>query len=84
MKNEDIIFKELEQLLDGLGIGLKFRKGYFKGGLCRYRDDKYIYLNRTDKKEHQISIILSELEDMDLEGIKLPQTIKELLSKSEA
>ena len=78
------VFKELEELLDKLTIKIKYGRGYFKGGLCRYKEDKYLYLNRSDDKDRHISIILSELENIDLNGIQLNKTIGELLSKSEA
>ena len=82
--NEDKIFKELEELLGKLSIKIKYGKGYFKGGLCRYREEQYIYLNRTEDKEKHISLILSELEKMDLKDIDLSQTVEEILFKSEA
>jgi len=78
------LFTELEELLLDLSIKIKYGRGYFKGGLCRYKEDKYLYLNRSDDKDKHISIILSELENIDLTGIKLNKTIGELLSKSEA
>jgi hypothetical protein len=82
--NEDKIFRELEELLGKLSIKIKYGKGYFKGGLCRYREEQYIYLNRTENKEKHISLIISELEKMDLTGIDLSQTVEEILLKSEA
>lgn len=81
---DDAIFKELEELLSKLDIKIRFGRGYFKGGLCRYKDDKYFYLNRTDDKEKHISLILTELEKMDLKNIELPNMVGEILSKLEA
>ena len=81
---EDQIFKELENLLNRLSIEIKYRKGYFKGGLCRFRDQNYFYLDRVDKVEHHIALILDELGKMDLSDIDISQSIEELLSKSEA
>ena len=54
------------------------------GGLCRFKEEKYLYLNRSDDKNKHISIILSELDNIDLNGIELSKSIGELLSKSEA
>jgi hypothetical protein len=82
--NEDLIFKELEKLLNRLSVEVKYRKGHFKSGLCRYRGKKYFYLNRTDSKEIHLAIMLSEIEKMNLEGIELPQVVEEHLLKSEA
>jgi len=75
------LFTELEELLQKLSIKIKYGRGYFNGGLCRYKEDKYLYLNRSDDKDTHISIILSELENIDLNGIQLNKTIGELLSK---
>ena len=78
------VFKELEELLEKLSITIKYGRGYFRGGLCRYKEEKYLYLNRSDDKDKHISIILSELEHIDLNGMELSKSIGELLSKSEA
>jgi hypothetical protein len=78
------VFKELEEFLDKLSIKIKYGRGYFRGGLCRFKEEKYLYLNRSDDKDKHISIILSELENIDLNGIELSKSIVELLSKSEA
>jgi hypothetical protein len=78
------VFKELEELLDKLSIKIKYGRGYFIGGLCRFKEEKYLYLNRSDDKDKHISIILSELDNIDLNGIELSKSIGELLSKSEA
>ena len=78
------VFKELEEFLDKLSIKIKYGRGYFRGGLCRFKEEKYLYLNRSDDKDKHISIILSELENIDLKGIELSKSIGELLSKSEA
>ena len=51
------LFTELEELLLELSITIKYGRGYFNGGLCRYKEDKYIYLNRSDDKDKHISII---------------------------
>jgi retron-type reverse transcriptase len=82
--DDNQLFTELEELLLKLSIKIKYGRGYFKGGLCRYKDNKYLYLNRSDDKDKHISIILSELENIDLTDVKLNKTIGELLSKSEA
>ena len=81
---DNLVFKELEELLDKVSIKIKYGRGYFKGGLCRFKEERYLYLNRSDDKDRHISIILSELENIDLNGIKLSNSIGELLSKSEA
>jgi hypothetical protein len=82
--NKESILQDLEGLLNQLSIELKYRKGYFKGGLCRYRDKDFIYLNRADKPENHIALIIEELSKMNLGDIEIPQSIGELLLNSEA
>jgi len=77
--DDNQIFTELEKLLDKLSIKIKYGRGYFKGGLCRYNEEIYLYLNRSDDKDKHISVILSELENIDLNGIELSKSIEELL-----
>ena len=81
---EDQILSELEAILAKKSIQIKYSRGFFKGGLCRYRDEKNIYLNRNDSKEKHISIIISELEKMDLDDLEIPESIAALLSNIEA
>lgn len=82
--NQEQILKELETLLNQLSIEIKYRKGYFRGGMCRYRDQNYIYLNRADKMEYHIALIVDELAKLNLGDIDIPQSIEKLLLKSEA
>ena len=82
--NEDQLFKQLEEILKELSIEIKYRKGYFRGGLCRYRDKNYLYLNRIDKVNNHIALILSELNKIDLAGVEIPKEIVELISNFEA
>ena len=78
---DDQVFEELQELLDRLSVKIKYGRGYFKGGLCRYKDERYLYLNRADDTDRHISLILSEIENIDLNGIKVSKSIMELLSK---
>lgn len=78
---DDQVFEELQKLLDRLSVKIKYGRGYFKGGLCRYKDERYLYLNRADDTDRHISLILSEIENIDLNGIKVSKSIMELLSK---
>ena len=80
--SKDLILNELETLLKNLSIEVKYSKGYFQGGLCRYRDKKIIYLNKSHDIDSHISLILSELKEINLEGINFSSNIKNLLHNS--
>ena len=73
------VLAELEDLLDKLGIELKYEKGGFKGGLCRVEDKEYFYLNKILSFEQKISIITSQLKKMELDDIYLKPKIREIL-----
>ena len=76
------IFQELTQLLDSLKVSVKYGRGFFRGGLYRYKDETVIYLNRADDVEDQIGLILSELRRMDLEKADIRPEIQQLLFNS--
>lgn len=78
----EAIFLELQQLLKQMDIKLKYDRGYFRGGFYRYKDKKTIYLNRADSVDHYVSIIVSELKDMDLSTVSLSPSLKEVLQGS--
>ena len=79
----DEIIKELENLLNQLSVELKYGRGYFDGGLYRYRDNKCIYLNRANSDQHNLAILLSEIKKMEWQNLECKPSIKELLTKSD-
>ena len=82
MDNE-VILKELEKILEQLSIELKYGKGYFAGGYYRYRDKKALYINKNDKIEDQIQLIISELQKLNMTGNNQNLLLNELLAKTE-
>jgi len=77
------IFTELQNILDQLSIDLKYGRGYFEGGLYRYKDQSVIYLNRTHTIEKHINILCQEIKNYDLEGIELNPEIRIYLENPE-
>jgi intein-encoded DNA endonuclease-like protein len=73
------ILAELEDLLEKLGVELKYEKGGFKGGLCRVEDKEYFYLNKILTFEQKVSIITNQLRGMELEDVYLKPKIREML-----
>ena len=84
MCNIEETMKELELLLNDLSIELKYGKGNFQGGFCRYKDKKILYLNRAQPIDHQVSLIVSELQkiDINLDERKISSSIRKLLHNS--
>ena len=79
MSSKEEIFSELKEVLARLDIKLKYDRGYFQGGFFRYKDKKTIYLNRADSVDHHVSIVLSELKDMDLSTVPLSPALKDVM-----
>ena len=84
MNNSEDLIKELEILLRDLSIELKYSKGNFQGGICRYKDRKMLYLNRTQPVDIHVSLIISELKkiNINLDEQKISPTIRKLLQNS--
>jgi hypothetical protein len=81
--NNELVLKELENLLDKFSIKVKYSRGYFKGGIYRYRDKKVLYLNKAQKPDEHIDLIVSEIRNLNIEGINQNPLLKRLLASSE-
>ena len=82
MEKEEII-SGLQNVLSQLSIDLKYGRGYFEGGLYKYKDQSVIYLNRSHSIEKHINILCQEIKDCDLEGIELDPEIRIYLENPE-
>jgi len=82
LEKEEIL-AELQNILGQLSIDLKYGRGYFEGGLYRYKDQSVIYLNRTHTIEKHINILCQEIKNYDLEGIELNPKIRIYLENPE-
>ncbi len=60
------IFKELQNILTQLSIDLRYGRGYFDGGLFRYKERSVIYLNRAHPVDKHRNIITKELKQFNL------------------
>ena len=64
-----IIDKQLQVLvsfLESKDINVKSDRGNFKGGLVRYHDDRFMYLNRKLDPEAKIKLIVKEIQELNL------------------
>ena len=84
MDNIEEILKDLEILLKELGIELKYARGNFQGGFCRYKDRNILYLNRAQPINDHVSLIISELQKINIkiDNKKINLKIRKLLQKS--
>ena len=82
--NNDEIFAELQNLLKTYKIEIKYGRGYFEGGICRYKDNRYFYLNRAHDVTNHIDLIVAEIKKMNLENITCSPDVKSLLETPES
>jgi hypothetical protein len=82
--NNDFVIDELRNILKERGIDIKYGRGYFEGGICRYKDNQYLYLNRAQDVGNHISLIISEMKKMKLENLECSPEVKSLLEKTES
>ncbi len=87
-KNKSGINKEDEQkltalleLLDKLSIQVKYARGYFRGGLVRYRDQLFLYLNRAAKMQNKIEMIVNELQYIEIPPDLMTPQLREIFEK---
>ena len=82
MENSEKL-NELQNVLSQLSIDVKYGRGYFDGGLYRYKDQTVIYLNRTHTIEKHINILSQELKNFDLGRVKINTELRVLLENPE-
>lgn len=78
--NNEQLLEALIKLLEQMDITIKYDRGNFRGGLVRYRDKDYFYLNRRSDPEHKINTIISELRQINIPENLLTPQIKQYLS----
>ena len=77
------LFEQLEESLKELSIEIKYGRGYFDGGICRYKGNHIMYLNRAQNRDDHINLILSELKALNLDRTLKNINIQKLLSQTE-
>lgn len=83
MKNTEIL-AHLEQIVEQLGIDLRYETGDFKGGVCRVGEEKVLIVNKKLLEVQKIALICSELAQMDLSHIFILPAVRELIENQGA
>lgn len=78
-QNYDKQLQTLVSYLESIDINVKSDKGNFKGGIIRYRLDKYLYLNRKLDTEARIKLIINEIKDLKLDQSEIEEGVLEIL-----
>jgi hypothetical protein len=69
--------------LEKLIIPVKQDRGNFKGGLVRYHDEKYFYINRKADISAKINLILEEIRQIDIPQSLISEELKKYLESNQ-
>lgn len=74
----------LENLVEQLGIQLRYEQGDFVGGTCRVGEVKMLIINRGLQPLQKIAMIARELARADLSAIYILPAVRELIQRYDA
>ena len=77
---EKEILEELEDIACRVGVDVRYDRLEGKGGECIVKGKPYVIINEGLPDEEKISILVSALKKLDLEGIFLKPRIRELFT----
>jgi hypothetical protein len=70
---------KLISFLESMGITVKSDRGNFKGGLVRYHEDRYVYLNRKWDTDAKLNLIIKEIKNLKLDENDIDEEIRDIL-----
>jgi hypothetical protein len=71
--------QKLILFLESKNITVKSDRGNFKGGLVRYYQDDYLYLNRKWDTEAKIKLILKEIKELNFDEDEIDEDVLEMI-----
>ena len=77
--NEEQKLQKLIAFLESKDITVKSDRGNFKGGMVRYYQDKYLYLNRKLDTNAKIVLILKEIKEFNFDETEIDEEILTLI-----
>ncbi len=78
---ETIILQELENLVEGLDIEIRYVDFEGRGGLCRYGGKSCLIVNRTLSSNERIHLLGTALARFPLDDVFIRPQVRELLEK---
>lgn len=73
---QEEVLRQLLELLEKLSINVRYDRGFFHGGLVRYKDQLYLYLNRKSETTQKIELILDELKYIQIQEELISEDLK--------
>ncbi len=81
--HDDDILQSFEKLLTDLEVELRYEKGDFQGGICRYKEKKQLILNKNLNSNQKIMIMANELKtNFDLDNLYLVPALREVIGNA--
>jgi hypothetical protein len=78
---EQMIYNELCEIIEKLGIELRIEAGYFSGGYCILEDKPHFFVNRDQLIEQKIDLITTQLKNMDLAHMFISPRLRALIEE---
>jgi hypothetical protein len=79
MSNEEVLLA-LETLAQALQIQVRYEKGDFIGGLCRFGEQQALLLQKSDPIHRKIHILARELGTFDLDQLYVLPALRDLIA----
>ncbi|GAB4381064.1 MAG: hypothetical protein Kow0042_31480 [Calditrichia bacterium] len=76
-----LLFDELCEVFQKMGIQVRQEPGYFRGGRCLVNGQEFFYVNKNQSIEYNIEMLVSQLKSLDLEKIYLSPKLRILLEE---
>ena len=80
MQNAELLSK-LEEVVDQLGLELRWDEGDFTGGICRLGNKKILVMNRSLPTFEKIRVLCQNLSTADLSKIFVLPAIREQIAQ---
>jgi len=79
---DDEVLSGLEQLLENLGVELRYEKGDFNGGYCVLEDKPMMIINKGLDPAQRIRILATELAKMNLESVFILPALRQVIGEA--
>ncbi|MEJ2634242.1 MAG: hypothetical protein P8184_02990 [Calditrichia bacterium] len=80
---QQLLFDELCEVLQKLGVEVRSELGQFNGGYCIIEGKDYFFLNKSLLIEQNIDILLEQLKSMELGNVYLSPKLRECLEDNQ-
>ncbi len=77
----DVLYRELEELAERLGLVVILDKGPFTGGACILEGEELIVLNKSTHLEQRARLLAMSLAGRDLSGIYLKPVVRQAMEE---